>query len=80
MNNSLPWPTAAEVLPLATVRPVLDRLSSLVNTHEQDASLILGLAVTEEEVAADPPPALEQLGDELGGIQVRGQTMLTLQI
>ncbi|WP_394216602.1 hypothetical protein [Brachybacterium vulturis] len=80
MNNSLPWPTEAEVLPLASVRPVLDRLASLVNTHEEDAALIPGLAVTEEEVAADPPPALEQIGDELGGIEVRGLTMLTLQI
>lgn len=80
MNNSLPWPTEAAVLPLASVRPVLDRLASLVNTHEQDATLIPGLAVTEEEVAVDPPPALEQIGDELGGITVRGLTMLTLQI
>lgn len=80
MNNSLPWPTEAEVLPISTVRPVLDRLASLVNTHEQDATRIPGLADTEEEVAADPPPALEQIGDELGGIEVRGLTMLTLQI
>ncbi|MDN5820918.1 MAG: hypothetical protein L0H74_08375 [Brachybacterium sp.] len=80
MNNSLPWPTEAEVLPLASVRRVLDRLASLVNTHEEDSALIPGLAVTEEEVAADPPPALEQIGDELGGIEVCGLTMLTLQI
>ncbi|MGP9538265.1 hypothetical protein ACT3SP_09645 [Brachybacterium sp. AOP43-C2-M15] len=80
MNNSLPWPDTAEVLPLASVRPVLDRLSSLVNVHEQDATAIPGLAVTEEEVAADPPPALEQIADELGGVRVCGQTMLTLQI
>src|SRR5688500_5311735 len=80
MNNSLPWPDAAEVLPLASVRPVLDRLTSLVTTHEQDAELIPGLAVTEDEVAADPPPALEQISDEFGGIRVRGLTMLTLQI
>lgn len=80
MNPSLPWPTEAEVLPISTVRPVLDRLASLVNTHEQDASLIPGLAVTEEEVAADPPPALEQVTDELGGITVQGLTMLSFQI
>src|SRR5699024_5384338 len=80
MNNSLPWPTGAEVLPLASVRPVLDRLSSLVTTHEEDAALIPGLAVTEEEVAAAPPPALEQIGDELGGVRVCWLTMLTLQI
>ena len=80
MNPSLPWPTDAEVLPLASVRPVLDRLASLVNIYEQDAAAIPGLAVTEEEVAADPPPALEQIADELGGVIVRGLTMLTLQI
>ena len=80
MNNSLPWPADAEVLPVASVRPVLDRLSSLVTTHAQDAAAIPGLAVTEEEVSADPPPALEQIVDELGGITVRGLTMLTLQI
>ncbi|MGO1740118.1 MAG: hypothetical protein ACTH0H_10150 [Brachybacterium sp.] len=80
MNTSLPWPRDADVLPLASVRPVLDRLASLVNTHEQDAAAIPGLAVTEEEVAADPPPALEQIADELGGVKVCGLTMLTLQI
>lgn len=80
MNSSLPWPTSGEVLPLASVRPVLDRLASLVTVHEQDAAAIPGLATTEEEVTADPPPALEQIGDELGGIRVRGLTMLTLRI
>lgn len=80
MNNSLPWPEPAEVLPLTAARPVLDRLSSLVTTHAQDTAPIPGLAVTEEEVAADPPPALEQIGDELGGIVLRGRTVLTLQI
>ena len=52
MNNSLPWPTEAEVIPLAAVRPVLDRLASLVNTHAEDAALIPGLAVIEEEAGA----------------------------
>ena len=80
MNNSLPWPADAEVLPVASVRPVLDRLASLVTTHAEDAAAIPGLAVAEEEVVADPPPALEQIVDELGGITVRGLTMLTLQI
>ncbi len=80
MNNSLPWPTEAEVLPIASVRPVLDRLASLVTTHADDAALIPGLAVTEEEVAADPPPALEQVVDELGGITVAGASLLTLLI
>ena len=80
MNPSLSWPTAAPLLPLSTVRPVLDRLASLVNTHEDDAVLVPGLAVNEEEVAANPPPALEQLTDELGAITVQGQTMLTLVV
>ena len=80
MNNSLPWPTGAEVLPIATVRPVLDRLSSLVTTHADDAALVPGLAVAEEDVAGDPPPALEQLTDELGGITVRGLPVLDLLV
>ena len=80
MNPSLSWPTAAPLLPLSTVRPVLDRLASLVNTHEDDAVLVPGLAVNEEEVAANPPPALEQLTDELGAITVQGLTMLTLVV
>ena len=80
MNPSLSWPTAAPLLPLSTVRPMLDRLASLVNTHEDDAVLVPGLAVNEEEVAANPPPALEQLTDELGAITVQGLTMLTLVV
>ncbi|MFC7464981.1 hypothetical protein [Brachybacterium sp. GCM10030252] len=80
MNNSLPWPTEAPVLPVLSVRPVLDRIDSLARTHEQDVTLIPGLAMTEEEVAADPPPALEQVADELGGIELCGQRVLTLQI
>lgn len=78
--NSLPWPTDAPVLPIATVRPVLDRLTSLGHRHAQDVTLVPGLATTEEEVAADPPPALEQITDELGGIEVRGLTQLDLLV
>ena len=78
MNTSLPWPDGAEVLPIAPLRPVLDRLASLVTVHEQDVAMVPGLAVTEEEVAADPPPALEQLVDELGGITLRDLPVLTL--
>jgi hypothetical protein len=80
MNTSQPWPDGAEVLPIATLRPVLDRLASLVTVHEQDAAAVPGLAVTEEEVAADAPPALEQLVDELGGITLRGAPVLTLLV
>lgn len=80
MNNALSWPAGAPVLPLAAVRPVLDRLASLVTRHAADVEQIPGLAVTEEEVSADPPPALEQLADELGGIRLRGLTVLTLQV
>jgi hypothetical protein len=80
MNTSLPWPDGAEVLPIATLRPVLDRLSSLVTTHAEDAETIPGLAVAEEEVPADPPPALEQLVDELGGIALRGVRVLDLLV
>ena len=80
MNTSLPWPDGAEVLPIAPLRPVLDRLASLVTVHEQDVAMVPGLAVTEEEVAADPPPALEQLVDELGGITLRDLPVLTLLV
>ena len=80
MNTSLPWPDGAEVLPIAALRPVLDRLASLVTTHEAAAAQIPGLAVSEEEVAADPPPALEQLVDELGGIELRGARVLDLLV
>jgi hypothetical protein len=80
MNSSLPWPDGAEVLPIAPLRPVLDRLASLVTVHEQDAAMVPGLAVTEDEVVADPPPALEQLVDELGGITLRDLPVLTLLV
>ncbi|MEE1650027.1 hypothetical protein V1260_04415 [Brachybacterium sp. J144] len=68
------------LLPILSVRPVLDRLTSLARTHERDATLIPGLAVTEEEVAANPPVALEQIVDEFGGIVLRDQTLLTLLV
>lgn len=76
----LPWPTAAEPLPLASLRPVLDRLSSLATRHGEDVQMIPGAALAETEVAADPPPALEQLTDELGGVRLRELPLLTLQI
>lgn len=80
MPSSLPWPTEAPVIPLLTARPVLDRISSLARTHEQDVTLVPGLAVNEEEIAADPPPALEQILDELSGIELRGIPVLNLVI
>lgn len=80
MPSSLPWPTEAPVIPLLTARPVLDRIASLARTHEQDVTLVPGLAVNEEEIAADPPPALEQILDELSGIELRGIPVLNLVI
>jgi hypothetical protein len=80
MPQSLPWPDAAEVLPIIAVRATVDRLTSLAHTHPEDATLIPGAAVSEEELAADPPPALEQLTDELGGVEVRGLRMLDLLV
>lgn len=77
---SLPWPTSPTPLRIAELRPVVDRLTSLARTHERDAAVIPGLAMTEEEVAADPPPALEQLLDELGGIELHGRRELDLLI
>ncbi|MDN5688866.1 MAG: hypothetical protein L0G94_19620 [Brachybacterium sp.] len=80
MNSSLPWPTEAPAIPLLSVRPVLDRIASLARTHEQDVTLVPGFATHEEELAADPPPALEQILDELGGIELCGHPVLNLLI
>lgn len=80
MNSSLPWPTEAPAIPLLSVRPVLDRIASLARTHEQDVTLVPGIATNEEEIAADPPPALEQVLDELGGIELCGHPVLNLLI
>lgn len=78
----LPWPAEAGVLPVAPLRPVIERLVSLARTHEQDVTLLPGLAAEEDaEVdAGDPPPALEQVVEELGGIEVRGAAGLTLLV
>lgn len=78
--SSLPWPTGAAPLPVAAVRPVLDRLASLATVHAQDVTLLPGLAAVEEDLPADPPPALEQITDELGGLRVRGHEVLDLQV
>lgn len=77
---SLSWPSPESPLPIAPLRPVLDRLTSLAVTHPRDVALIPGLATEEGEVVADPPPALEQIVDEFGGLRVRGQDELTLVI
>lgn len=78
--NSLPWPDGAPVIPIATVRGTLDRLASIANRFPQDITLVPGLAMTEGEVASDPPPALEQITDEFGGIEVRGLPQLNLLV
>ncbi|MFC5319678.1 MULTISPECIES: hypothetical protein [Brachybacterium] len=80
MNSSLPWPTEAPVIPLREARPILDRIASLARTHEQDVTLVPGAALAEEDTAADPPPALEQILDELGGIELCGIPVLMLLI
>jgi len=77
---SLSWPTSPAPLRIAELRPVVDRLTSLARSHERDVAVIPGLATTDEEVVADPPPAIEQLTDELGGLTVRGQRQLDLLI
>ncbi|MFC0672462.1 hypothetical protein [Brachybacterium hainanense] len=69
------WPGSA-LLPVAPLRPVLERLASLARTHEDDVELVPGLA--EAEAAGDPPPALVQIVEELGGISVRGGSGLEL--
>ena len=68
---TLPWPTAAP-LPIEPLRPVLDRLISLSMAHPEDVTAIPGLAMVDGDVKADPPPALEQIVDEFGGIILCG--------
>lgn len=78
--SSLSWPTGAPVLPIAQVRPVLERLESLARTNPRDLTWIPGLAQEDGEISADPPPALEQIADEFGGIAVHGRRDLDLLI
>lgn len=78
--SSLSWPTGAPVLPIAQVRPVLERLESLARTNPRDLTWIPGLAQEDGEISADPPPALEQIADEFGGIVVHGRRDLDLLI
>ncbi len=77
---SLSWPTSPTPLRIAELRPVVDRLTSLAHAHERELAVIPGLATTGEEIAADPPPALEQVTDELGGLSVRGRRELDLLV
>ena len=78
--SSLSWPTGAAVLPVSQVRPVLERLESLARTNPRDLTWIPGLAQEDGEISADPPPALEQIVDEFGGIAVHGRRDLDLLI
>lgn len=80
LPSAVPWPTGAAPLPIASLRPVLERLASLALTHPDDLTPIAGLAQSDEEVSADPPPALEQIVDEFGGIVRHGITELTLLV
>src|SRR5690625_4418288 len=77
---SLSWPTSPTPLRIAELRSVVDRLTALAHAHERELAVIPGLATTDEEVAADPPPALEQVTDELGGLSVRGRRELDLLV
>lgn len=77
---SLSWPEPPQRLPLAPLRPVLDRFASLAVTHPDDVTLVPGLAAGEEEHASDAPPALEQLVDELGGLRVGDREVLQLLV
>lgn len=74
---SLPWPTA-DALPIEPLRPVLDRMTALSMAHPEDITAVPGLAQVDGRVLADPPPCLEQIVDEFGGIVVRGGSALML--
>lgn len=78
----LNWPDAAPVLPVEPLRPVLERFSSLALRHGEDVSL-LATALDEddsEQSAGDPPPALDQVVEEFGGIALRGRTVVDLLV
>ncbi len=77
-SRALPWPSDAPVLPVAPLRPTIDRFSSLALRFPADLEAIPGLAMGEEETAADLPPSLEQVADEFGGIRRHGITELSL--
>lgn len=77
---SLSWPAPESPLPIAPMRPVLERLASLALTHQRDVSPIPGLADGDDEVVADPPPVLEQILDEFGGIRIGDRDHLSLVI
>lgn len=80
--HRLPWPTEADVLPVEPLRPVLERLASLALRHGDDVVLLPALVDDEGEAdeAADPPPALEQVLEEFGGIELRGRVRLDLLV
>ncbi|MGY5765805.1 hypothetical protein ACXET9_11455 [Brachybacterium sp. DNPG3] len=77
---SLSWPVPEAPLPIAPLRPVLERLASLALTHQRDVAPIPGLAEGEGEFTADPPPVLEQILDEFGGIRVGDRDHLSLVV
>lgn len=81
-GSSLPWPDAAGVLPVEPLRPVLERLASLALRHPDDVTLLPTRVDEEGEVdeSTDPPPALEQVVEEFGGIDVRGGAGITLLV
>ena len=79
-RSRLPWPDAAPVLPVEPLRGVLEAFSSLALRHPEDVTLLPPL-VDEDgnaDESADPPPALEQIVEEFGGIEVRGRVRLNL--
>lgn len=79
-TQSLPWPEGAPVVPVAAARGALDRLASLALRHPELIQLVPGLAQADGAIAADPPPCLEQLADELGGVDRGGLRDLDLLI
>lgn len=80
--HRLPWPVEADILPVEPLRPVLERLASLALRHDEDVTLRAALVDDEGQTdeAADPPPALEQVLEEFGGIELRGRARLDLLV
>src|SRR5699024_10187864 len=77
---SLSWPTSPTPPRIAELRSVVHRLTPLAHAPDREPAVIPGLAAPDAGGAADPPPALEQVTDELGGLSVRGRRALDLLV
>lgn len=78
----LSWPDGAPVVPVEPLRAVIEAYSSLALRHPDEVSLLPTLVDEDGDAdeAADPPPALEQIVEEFGGVAVCGRPLLDLLV